>query len=34
MNPNFRWFVEEASKYVKDFIVRSNLTIIRANKIL
>ncbi len=33
MNPNFRWFVEEASKVgVKDFIVRSNLTIIRANK--
>lgn len=33
MNPNFRWFVEEASKIgVQDFIVRSNLTIIRANK--
>ena len=33
MNPNFRWFVEEASKLgVKDFIVRSNLTIILANK--
>jgi len=33
MNPHFRWFVEEASKIgVKDFIVRSNLTIIRANK--
>ncbi|WP_025742420.1 arsenosugar biosynthesis radical SAM (seleno)protein ArsS [Aquimarina pacifica] len=33
MNPNFRWFVEEASKLgIKDFIVRSNLTIIRANK--
>lgn len=33
MNPNFRWFVEEASKVgVTDFIVRSNLTIIRANK--
>ncbi|WP_150451549.1 arsenosugar biosynthesis radical SAM (seleno)protein ArsS [Arenibacter lacus] len=33
MNPNFRWFVEEASNLgVKDFIVRSNLTIIRANK--
>ncbi len=33
MNPNFRWFVEKASKIgVKDFIVRSNLTIIRANK--
>ncbi len=33
MNPNFRWFVEEANKIgVKDFIVRSNLTIIRSNK--
>jgi len=33
MNPDFRWFVEEASKAgIKDFIVRSNLTIIRANK--
>jgi len=33
MNPDFRWFVEEASKVgIKDFIVRSNLTIIRANK--
>ncbi len=33
MNPNFRWFVEEASKAgIKDFIVRSNLTIIMANK--
>ena len=33
MNPNFRWFVEEASKGgIKDFIVRSNLTIILANK--
>lgn len=33
MNPHFRWFVEEASKAgVRDFIVRSNLTIIRANK--
>lgn len=32
MNPNFRWFVEEAAKVgIKDFIVRSNLTIIRAN---
>ena len=29
MNPNFRWFVEEAAKAgIKDFIVRSNLTII------
>lgn len=33
MNPDFRWFVEEASKIgVQDFIVRSNLTIILANK--
>jgi radical SAM/Cys-rich protein len=33
MNPNFRWFVEEAAKLgVKDLIVRSNLTIITANK--
>lgn len=33
MNPDFKWFVEEASKVgIKDFIVRSNLTIIRANK--
>ena len=33
MNPHFRWFVEEASKAgIKDFIVRSNLTIITANK--
>ncbi|OYX26154.1 MAG: radical SAM protein [Flavobacteriales bacterium 32-35-8] len=33
MNPNFKWFVEEANKVgVKDFIVRSNLTIITANK--
>jgi radical SAM/Cys-rich protein len=33
MNPNFRWFVEQATKFgVKDFIVRSNLTIILANK--
>lgn len=33
MNPNFRWFVDEASKAgIKDFIVRSNLTILRANK--
>jgi len=33
MNPNFRWFVEEAVKLgINDFIVRSNLTIIRANK--
>lgn len=33
MNSNFRWFVKEASKLgIKDFIVRSNLTIIKANK--
>ncbi|MCP9198898.1 arsenosugar biosynthesis radical SAM protein ArsS [Gramella sp. GC03-9] len=33
MNPDFRWFVEEASKAgIRDFIVRSNLTIILANK--
>ncbi len=33
MNPDFRWFVEEAAKVgIKDFIVRSNLTIITANK--
>ena len=33
MNPNFRWFVDEASKAgIQDFIVRSNLTIIQANK--
>ena len=33
MNPNFRWFVEEGAKLgINDFIVRSNLTIIRANK--
>ncbi len=33
MNPNFRWFVEEARKTgVDEIIVRSNLTIIRANK--
>jgi radical SAM/Cys-rich protein len=33
MNPDFRWFVEEAAKVgIQDFIVRSNLTIIRANK--
>ncbi|MCF6224280.1 MAG: arsenosugar biosynthesis radical SAM protein ArsS [Flavobacteriaceae bacterium] len=33
MNPNFRWFVKEASKVgIKDFIVRSNLTILLANK--
>lgn len=33
MNPDFRWFVESCSKIgVKDLIVRSNLTIILANK--
>ncbi len=33
MNPNFRWFVEQAAEAgIRDFIVRSNLTIIRANK--
>ncbi|MDG1062949.1 MAG: arsenosugar biosynthesis radical SAM protein ArsS [Flavobacteriaceae bacterium] len=33
MNPNFRWFVIEARKAgIADIIVRSNLTIIRANK--
>ncbi|MGK0255186.1 MAG: radical SAM/Cys-rich protein [Mariniflexile sp.] len=33
MNPDFRWFVDEASKAgIKDFIVRSNLTIITSNK--
>ena len=33
MNPDFRWFVEEAARIgVRDFIVRCNLTIIVANK--
>ena len=33
MNPDFRRFVEEAARAgIQDFIVRSNLTIIRANK--
>jgi radical SAM/Cys-rich protein len=33
MNPDFRWFVEEAAKIgIQDFIVRCNLTIIVANK--
>ena len=33
MHPDFRWFVKEASQLgVADFIVRSNLTILRANK--
>ncbi len=32
MNPNFRWFVEEIKKLDRHVIVRSNLTIILANK--
>ena len=33
MNPDFRWFVEEANNAgVQEIIVRSNLTIITANK--
>ncbi len=33
MNPHFRWFVVEAKKAgVQEIIIRSNLTIIRANK--
>ena len=33
MNPNFRWFIEELTKIgVDDIIVRSNLTIIVANR--
>lgn len=33
MNPDFRWFVEQAVQMgVHDLIVRSNLTILRANK--
>ena len=33
MNPHFRWFVEEASKIgIGEIIVRSNLSILRANK--
>jgi radical SAM/Cys-rich protein len=33
MNPDFKWFVAEASKVgIKDFIVRSNLTIMQSNK--
>lgn len=33
LNPDFRWFVDKASKAgIVDFIVRSNLTILRANK--
>jgi len=33
MNPNFKWFITEINKLgIKDIIVRSNLTIIVANK--
>ncbi len=32
MNPDFRWFVEEIRKLGRHIMVRSNLTIIRANK--
>ena len=32
MNPDFRWFVEEISKLNLKIMVRSNLTIINANK--
>jgi radical SAM/Cys-rich protein len=32
MNPNFRWFVEEARKLGKKVMVRCNLTILTANK--
>lgn len=34
MHPDFRWFIEQIRQHtnVKDIIVRSNLTIIRANK--
>lgn len=32
MNPNFRWFVQEIKKLNRHVIVRSNLTIILANK--
>jgi radical SAM/Cys-rich protein len=32
MNPDFRWFVEQASPMVDEIIVRSNLTILTANK--
>ncbi len=31
MNPDFRWFVEQASPHVDRIIVRCNLTIINAN---
>jgi len=32
MNPNFKWFVSELTKRGKEVIVRSNLTILLANK--
>ena len=32
MNPDFRWFIEEIKKVASHVIVRSNLTIILANK--
>ncbi|MEX2597433.1 MAG: arsenosugar biosynthesis radical SAM (seleno)protein ArsS [Salibacteraceae bacterium] len=32
MNPHFRWFVEQAKPFVNEIIVRSNLTIILANR--
>ncbi len=33
MHPDFRWFVQEAKQRgIQDLIVRSNLTILRANK--
>ena len=32
MNPDFRWFVEEITKLERHVMVRSNLTIILANK--
>lgn len=32
MNPNFYWFVEQASRLDKKIMVRSNLTILQTNK--
>lgn len=32
MNPNFKWFIEKARPLVNEIIVRSNLTILRANE--
>ncbi|PJZ75646.1 arsenosugar biosynthesis radical SAM (seleno)protein ArsS [Leptospira neocaledonica] len=32
MNPNFRWFVEEASKFGKKIMIRCNLTILLAGE--